>query len=121
MDEVFVDKIMLFRTGADGKQGTRDDNVFNQAGDWGAELVKRVKMTPNEINFLNQIVVTGRFGINSKNFRIRSLAAIPRKQQAIEIDAIVDIDGKILSWSTGVPRRMTPLELEQAAPNTQHV
>jgi general secretion pathway protein K len=115
MDDVLADKIMLFRTGADGEQGTRDDHVFNQTGNLGAELLRYVKMTNNDITLLNQIVATGRLGINSKNFRIRSLAAIPRKQQAIEIDAIVNIDGKVLSWSAGVPRRMTPLELEQAA------
>ncbi|MFH1800500.1 MAG: hypothetical protein ABH891_06620 [Candidatus Omnitrophota bacterium] len=121
MDEVLADKIMLFRTGADREQGTRDDHVFNQVGDWGAELGKHVKMTPNEINFVNQTVLTGLFGVNSNNFRIRSLAALPRKQQALEIDAIANIEGKILSWSAGVPRRMTPLELKQAAQKTQHM
>lgn len=121
MDEVLADKIMLFRTGADGEQGTRDDNAFKQAGDWGAELGKQVKMDPNEVSFLNQAVATGLFGVNSKNFRIRSLAAVPRKRQALEIDAIVDINGKVLSWSTGVPRRMTPLDLEQAAQKTRHM
>lgn len=120
MDEVLADKIMLFRTGADMEQGTQDDNVFTQIGNWDAELGKRVKMTNNDVSLLNQIVATGRLGINSHYFRIRSLAAIPRKQQAIEIDAIANIDGKILSWSTGVPRRMTPLELEQAAQKTQN-
>jgi len=113
MDELLADKIMLFRTGTDQEQGTSDDNVFNQVGDWGAELGKRVKMTPNEVNFLNQAMVTGLFGVNSRNFRIRSLAALPRRQQALEIDAIADIEGKILSWSVGVPRRMAPMELEQ--------
>lgn len=121
MDEVLADKIMLFRTGADREQGTKDDNVFNQAGDWGAELGKRVELTPNEINFLNQTVATGRFGVNSHNFRIRSLAAIPRKQQALEIDAIANIAGKILSWSVGVPRRMTPLELGHVAQKNRNV
>ena len=120
MDDVLADNIMLFRTGPDGEQGTRDDNFFNQTGNWDAELLKHVKMTNNDIALLNQIVATGRLGINSRNFRIRSLAVIPRKRQAVEIDAIVNIDGKILLWSTGVPRRMTPLELEQAAQKTQH-
>ena len=120
MDDVLADNIMLFRTGPDGEQGTRDDNFFNQTGNWDAELLKHVKMTNSDITLLNQIVATGRLGINSRNFRIRSLAVIPRKRQAVEIDAIVNIDGKILSWSTGVPRRMTPLELEQAAQKTQH-
>ncbi len=119
MDETLADKIMLFRTGTDMEQGTRDDNVFTQMGNWDAELGKRVKMTNNDSNLLNQIVATGRLGINSRNFRILSLATILRKQQAIEIDAVVDIGGKILSWSAGVPRRMTPLELEQAAQKKQ--
>jgi len=121
MDEVLADKIMTFRAGADGERGTRDDNVFTQLGNWDAELGKRVKMTNNDSALLNQIVATGQLGINSRNFRIRSLAAIPRKQQALEIDAVADIEGKILSWAVGVPRRMTPLELEQAVQKKQNV
>jgi general secretion pathway protein K len=120
MEDDLADKIMLFRTGADLEQGTPDDNVFTQLGNWDAELGKRVKMTDNDISLLNQIVATERLGINSLNFRIRSLGAIPRKQQALEMDVVADIEGKILSWSTGVPRRMTPAELVQAAKKSQN-
>jgi hypothetical protein len=121
MDEALADKIIIFRAGADLEQGTRDDNAFTQIGNWNTELGKHVKMTSNDFNFLSQIAATGRLGINSVNFRIRSLAAIPRKQQAMEIDAVANIEGKILSWSVGIPRRMTPLELEQAVQKTQNM
>ena len=120
MDDSLADKIMLFRVGPDGEPGTKDDNVFIQPTGWDAELVKYVKMTNNDISLLNQMVAAGRLGINSRNFRIRSLGIVPRKQQALEIEAVSDIDGKILSWSTGVPRRMTPSELGQAAQTTQN-
>jgi hypothetical protein len=121
MDDSLADKIMLFRAGPDREQGTPDDNVFLQPTGWDAELVKHVKMTNNDITLLNQMVAAGRLGIDSRNFRIRSIGMVSRKQQALEIDAVSDIEGKILSWSAGVPRRMTPSELEQAARGARNV
>ncbi|MFH0985424.1 MAG: hypothetical protein V1882_07785 [Candidatus Omnitrophota bacterium] len=114
MDDALADKIMVFRVGIDHEQNTSDDGVFKQIGDWNAELGKRVKLTDNDIGVLNQIAKTKQIGINSRYFRILSRGTAPRKRQTLEIEAIADIEGKIYSWAMGVPRRMTPLELQEA-------
>lgn len=128
MNDALADKIMLFRMGADFEEGTPDDGVFSQpAGGIATSLIGQVKMEQSDINLLTQLIdekrtaTMGRLGINSRNFRIRSMGAVPRKQQVLEIDVVADVEGKILSWSTGVPRRMTPLELDQTVQKTQNM
>lgn len=127
MNDALADKIMLFRMGADLEEGTPDDGAFSQPGGIATSLIGQVKMEQNDINLLNQLIdekrtaAVGRLGINSRNFRIRSLGAVPRKQQGLEIDVVADVEGKILSWSTGVPRRMAPLELDPAAQKTRNI
>jgi hypothetical protein len=45
---------------------------------------------------------------------IRSRGAIVQKKVALEITAISDLEGKIYSWHSGIPRKMTELELKEA-------
>lgn len=121
MEESLVEKIISYRAGPDSEEGTLDDNVFTQAGNIGADLVRRVKAAQEDINFLNRLVLAERVGVDSKNFRIRSRGIILQKRQILETEAVADIGGKILSWATGLPRRMSPAELEQLTRTTQNV
>ena len=119
MSDSLIERILLYRNGPDGVSGTFDDGVFMQASNLAAELAQRVKVSQEDINVLNQLVSKGQLGIDSKCFRIRSDGEAIKKRQVLEIDAVADIEGKILSWSAGMPRRMTPLELEQAVHKTE--
>lgn len=110
MSESLVENIVAYRAGPDQEEGTSDDQMFSQIANISVDLIRRVKISQNDVNFLNQIISQGQIGINSHNFRIRSRAEILPQQQKLEIEAVADIDGKILSWSVGVPGKMSPAD-----------
>ena len=119
MEESLIDAIMTFRFGPDREDGTSDDGVFMDTEAISANLISKVKAPQSGVNFLNQLIAAGRFGVNSVNFRIRSHGMILSKKQILDIEAVADGEGKILSWSTGLPRRMSPAELERATAITK--
>ena len=112
MDESLADKIIEYRAGPDGEEGTTDDGVFMQAANIAYNLDRQKGISSSDQSIISQLTSTDRLGILSNNFRIKSRGEVRQKQQTLELDVVVDWDGKILSWFSGMPRRMTPFELD---------
>jgi type II secretory pathway component PulK len=119
MSKELAGKVVMYRAGQDGEEGTSDDRVFMQAANVSTELMKKVKLAGAESTMVSQMVSKGQLGVDSTHFRIRSQGKSMRKKQILEIEAVADTDGVILSWSVSSPRRMSAPELSLAATGTQ--
>ena len=96
LPESAVDKILAYRRGRDGVDGTTDDNVFQAAGDI-AGLGGDFRLTDAESAKARE-VCEQYLTVNSYNFMIRSAASLKNKKYKVEAVGVVDNNGKILSW-----------------------
>lgn len=68
LNKDFASRIISFRRGSDGKDGTEDDVIFNSAGDIG----KMGGLFTEESTQLNSLISKGLFSVVSDTFRINS-------------------------------------------------
>jgi type II secretory pathway component PulK len=107
-------KIMEYRAGTDRVLATEDDRAFADATGIITALNSLSALSFAEEGLINRLVDEQQLGVNSEYFRIRSRAEMRRKKVAFEITAVADLEGKIYSWHSSVPRPMGKLEIEQA-------
>lgn len=112
MDESLVDKVTTFRAGSDLEEGTADDGVFVDSANIAYTLDRGEGISPSDESLISSLLATERLGVQSNYFRIQSRGELRHKQQTLEVLVVADIEGKILSWSSGIPRRMTALEID---------
>ena len=97
LNREIVDKILNFRCGEDGLEGTLDDNVFDTQADIVPRLSQIYHLNDAEISQLSSISERY-FVTNSEYFMIESVAKLNNKKNASTTTCVVDRSGKILSW-----------------------
>jgi len=93
-----VDKIIHFRSGPDAKPGTGDDGIFAQIENVTAVLNKAVPpLDANEKVEIENMISKGKLTTSSVYFRIHSVGVLDKNKASMEIEAVVDHTGKIVS------------------------
>jgi hypothetical protein len=112
--ETLAQKIVDYRSGTDRTFGTEDDIGFSDVTTVSAILGPAMSLSGPETNTLNLLVSGGLLTVNSTYFQVRSRGENWQKKETFEIIAVVDMEGKIYSWHSGVPRRMNAIEIKEA-------
>lgn len=86
-------EIIMFRNGADGKPGTDDDGIFQNAGQIADWLSKERELTAEK---KQQIIDS--LDVRSEYFRGRSLGRLAGKQGETIIDFVVDCNKRFWYW-----------------------
>jgi len=105
LDEKTVDKIVMFRSGADEIEGTSDDNIFPQAGAIVTILDRVIPpLTVPQSAAVQALVDADKLGAFSTCFMIKSRATAAGAAY-LDIETVVDRQGKVYySKSSGVRR-----------------
>lgn len=101
-----VDKILRYRGGQDGEILTPDDRTFSQPSALTAELSSVITLSSSEVAEISNLVSAGTLVTTSNYFLIRSRGELEHKKVVTDVVARIDREGKIVSWSTGLPRRI---------------
>ena len=112
LDESLVRKIIDFRKGADSKEGTGDDNYCSSAGNITSDISSIKELSSSEMAALSNLVAKGSLGVSATYFMIKSRGLLKQRELAIDIESIVDRNGKVVLWSGGIPRKMTNLDIQ---------
>lgn len=75
MDESLVNKILRYRLGPDGVQGSGDDQEFQNLGGAEQQLNAFEALTPKESAQITNLVAQNRIKVSSKVFRIQATGA----------------------------------------------
>jgi len=96
LDQDIAHKLILYRAGRDGVEGTLDDNVFISAADILSSLSQAYPLSASQVEQLNR--VTALFlATSSNNFLIRATARLSARY-SLTVSSVVKRDGKILYW-----------------------
>jgi len=96
MSEVLADKIIFYRKGDDGIEGTQDDNVLKNSANIANDLKGGVGLTEEELNKIAELISKGLLSVSSKNFTINAEGKISRRKE--KIVCIVDKEKEIKHW-----------------------
>lgn len=96
LDADIAAKVILYRAGKDGIEGTLDDNVFVSNSDILPSLSQAYSFKASEIEQLNRVAVLF-LGVSSSHFLIKVTAKLSEKNSLV-CSSIVKRDGKILYW-----------------------
>ena len=96
MNEVLVDKIIFYRRGNDGIEGTQDDNVLKSSANIANDLKKGVGLSEEELNKIVELTSAGILAVSSKNFTINVEGKISRRKE--KIVCIADKEKGIKHW-----------------------
>ncbi|MBN1687887.1 MAG: general secretion pathway protein GspK [Candidatus Omnitrophica bacterium] len=93
-------KIVTFRKGEDGIEGTEDDGVFQIVEGITPALSASVSFSPEEFAEIANIIAQEIVTVKSNAFRIRSFGRLIRNDTVIEtgIVCVVERTGKVLYW-----------------------
>ena len=92
-------KIVVFRNGNDGIEGTDDDNVFLSVDNITNDLRASQNLTQDESSQLADIVASGLLCVRSDNFRGESVGRNTR--DSVRIDFVFNRDKAIKFWRQG--------------------
>ncbi len=106
-------KIINYCTGPDGQDGTADDEYFATSGNISADLSAALHLSGAEMAVVSNLVAAGKLGVASSFFEIHSRGMLKQREIAIDIESIVDRSGKVVYWTSGLPRKMTEEEIRE--------
>jgi general secretion pathway protein K len=89
MGEELVDKLVRFRKGSDGTQGTEDDQNFAGLGGAEQQLNAFEPLTPQEASQLTNLITQSRLKISSSVFRIRSRGRVRNGKVVRSVEGVV--------------------------------
>jgi len=92
-----VNKILVFRRGADGDWGTTDDGIFSSLPISGAFGAKS-SLSPREVSMLQTLEEEKLLGVNSEYFSAQSVSKLKQGTQALKVNAVINRQGGILTW-----------------------
>lgn len=111
LTENLVDKILAYRAGTDGEEGTKDDRAFVQVAVVTADLSRVYTSLPTyEVMALSNLVSANLITTASTHFRVHSIGRLDAKGIGFDITAVVTREGKVVSWSVGALRPLTEAE-----------
>jgi general secretion pathway protein K len=96
LDENTVAKIILFRQGEDGIEGTTDDNIFASNAEIFPKLSQIYQFSVPEIEQLLK-VSEQYLTVRSGNFMIKA-AARSKGKSSVVVNSVVNRKGKVLYW-----------------------
>ena len=94
LDEDMARKVILYRAGKDGQEGTLDDNAFISASDIVSSLAQAYPLSGQQVEQLNRVAAQS-LGVGSNNFSIKCTARISANY-SLTVESVVKRDGKIL-------------------------
>ena len=97
LSEELVEKILAFRNGPDGLEGTVDDNIFIDLEEMTNTLMRYTPLTKGEIIELRNAQGLY-FTLTSGYFMVRAEARLPTSKEKSETVAIINSGGEILYW-----------------------
>lgn len=98
MDEDLAGRIVRHRNGNDGEAGTDDDNVFESAQSFVADLSARISLSANDVAALTAIVDAGLIGVRSDYFRGRAYGRFADSRQSYEIVFVIGRNEAVHFW-----------------------
>jgi len=97
MSNRLIEKILLYRAGEDGVEGTEDDNFFLTNSEIVPKLSQNYHLSDSEISELNGII-DKYLTTTSHNFMLEYKIGLKNKKRTSAIVAVFNIQGKILYW-----------------------
>ncbi len=98
VSERLIDKIMVFRRGADGLEATDDDGAFPSVNDIVPLLSQSSDLSESDVAELSGVAQES-LAVSSENFMIRSIARLPRGNATLTVTCVADKKGRILYWN----------------------
>jgi len=99
LDKSIIRKIMLYRAGEDGIEGTSDDNYFANAFDIVPKLSQVYSLSGSEVDQLSMVV--SRYLVTySNNFMIKAVAS-SKGRNPLEVTSVINRNGMIFYWREG--------------------
>ncbi len=89
-------KIISFRKGKDGKEGTADDGVFKDLAEVSDVLSRYIYLNEADRLSLDSIFATG-FSVNATFFNAAVNAQVNQRQR-IKVNAVLNSEGKVQRW-----------------------
>ena len=100
MDEKLVGKIVRFRSGSDGIEGTEDDNVFKEINAIARDLSKKSNMTGSDNSSILRLTSDGLLSVRSDNFKGSVRGSVNGREGFSEIVFIYNrADNMIRYWN----------------------
>lgn len=97
--EELAQKILIVRRGADGREATADDIVFQTTESLGLVLAQTVGLEPQEIEQVNALNARHALTTESRYYKVRSAAQLNNSDEKTVIVCVFDlINGKIKYW-----------------------
>ena len=97
-------KIVLMRRGGDGKEGTDDDEIFQDPSGVAASMSVATSFTSEDFASIANPVSGKMVDVRSDTFRIRSIGRFNRDGQIVAetmVSCVVHRNGSILYWKEG--------------------
>ncbi len=91
-------KILAYRRGPDGIEGTLDDGIFTALEDIEPQLSGFSMLGENERKELERLMAAGRLAVRSENFSIQSVARLPGRKETMLIQCIAGRESNIRFW-----------------------
>jgi len=89
LDKKLADKIVLFRAGKDGVEGTEDDNVFSGSTNIVPQLSQFTPLSPEELTILSQFASSGLVSVVSEYFTVFSQAGYGYKKGTQSVTCVL--------------------------------
>lgn len=98
MSEAMAAKVIHYRGGDDGVEGTGDDNVFEEASNAASVLNSAEGLSAEEINILNKLVGLGMIAVRSDHFTGTSVARIGQRKDISKIVFVFERGKKAIEY-----------------------
>jgi hypothetical protein len=89
---------MIFRCGEDGQEGTDDDNSLDDLHSAVGIMARVVTLNENEFKSLENFLLSGLVSTRSSHIRVDCTGFLNKKNKAVSISCVADINGKVLYW-----------------------
>lgn len=103
LNEALAERIAEYRLGGDGKEGTKDDEVFQEPASITSTFSVGESFSSEEYAQLSNAIGAGTITVRSNVFRIYSIGRLIRGSRTLDdlITCVVRRDGQILYWKEG--------------------
>ena len=98
MSQVLAGKVIEYRSGNDGQEGTEDDNPFESPGEVIAKVSSVRGLLPEEKETLEALMEEERIGVRSQNFHGYAVGQFYDLSNAVGIEFIINRDRRIRYW-----------------------
>jgi len=96
-----AEKIVSFRAGGDGNEGTEDDNIFEDAGAIYVALSQKEALSGKDGEDLEAVIAAGFLSVRSENFLGETVGAFRDQEGAVRIVFVINRNAQIRYWREG--------------------